>query len=44
LGQGQAKLSGQVGLYWKETLEINGLFGVFILSIIVYLVDKLSDH
>ena len=27
-------------LYWKETLEMNGLFDGFILSIVVYLVDK----
>jgi len=40
LGQGQAKLSRQVGLYWRETSEMNGLFDGFILNIMVHLADK----
>ena len=44
MGQKQAKLFGQVELYWKEISEMNGLFGEFILSIVVYLADKLSGH
>jgi len=44
LGQKQAKLLSQVELYSKETSEMNGLFGEFILSIVAHLVDKLSGH
>jgi len=29
------KLFSQVELYWKETLEMNGLFGKSVLSIVV---------
>ena len=42
MGQEQVKLSGQVGLYWKETLEMNGLFDRFVLNVVVHLVDKPS--
>ena len=44
MGQGQTKLFRQVGLYWRETSEINGLANGFILSIVAYLVDKPSVH
>jgi len=35
---------GQIELYWKEILEMNGLFGEFVLSIVAYLADKPSGH
>jgi len=38
------KLFGQVELYWKETLEMNGLFGEFVLSVMEHLADKPSGH
>jgi len=38
------KLFGQVELYWKEILEMNGLFGGFVLSVMAYLVDRPSSH
>jgi len=44
LGQEQTKLSGQVKLYWREILEMNGLFDGFVLNVIVHFVDKLSGH
>jgi len=44
LGKEQAKLFGQVELYWKKTLEMNSLFDEFILSVVAYLVDKPSGH
>ena len=37
-------MSSQVGLYWKETSEMNGLFDGFVLNIMVHLVDKLSGY
>jgi len=42
LGQEQAKMFSQVELYWKETLEMNGLFGEFVLSIIAYVARKMA--
>jgi len=44
LGQEQAKLFSQVELYYRETLEMIGLFDEFFLSVMEYLVDKLSGH
>ena len=44
LRQEQAKLSGQIGLYWKETSEMNGFFDGFVLNVVVYLADKPSSH
>ena len=38
------KLSGQVKLYWRETLEMNGLFDGFVLNVMAHLVDKPSSH
>ena len=44
LGQEQAKLFGQIKLYGKKTLEMNGFFGKFVLSVMVHLADKPSGH
>ena len=44
MGQGQVKLSGQVGLYWKETSEMNGLADGVVLSVVAHLADKPLVH
>ena len=44
MGQGQAKLSGQVGLYWRETSEMNGLTDGVVLNVVVHMADKPLVH
>ena len=44
LGPGIGETVRQIGLYWRETSEMTGLFDGFILSVMVHLADKPSGH